>query len=71
MLSKDRLKKDFAKEWKSHYQVALFKEMGFARTEFTKDIQGIILLCRAISHLQCRRAGESITLPYNEPFKAH
>lgn len=31
MLTKENLKKEFAKEWKKHYEVELFKEKGFER----------------------------------------
>jgi len=31
MFTKDSLRKDFAREWKKHYQVKLFKDMGFHR----------------------------------------
>jgi alanyl-tRNA synthetase len=31
MFTKDSLRKDFARDWKKHYQVKLFKDMGFHR----------------------------------------
>ncbi len=31
MLTKDSLKKEFAKNWKKHYQIKIFKDMGFNR----------------------------------------
>ena len=33
MLTKEGLKKEFARQWKKHYQVALFREKGFVRKE--------------------------------------
>jgi len=33
MLTKERLGKEFAKDWKRHYQVKLFKQKGFMRKE--------------------------------------
>jgi alanyl-tRNA synthetase len=31
MFTKDSLKKDFARDWKKHYQIKLFRDMGFQR----------------------------------------
>jgi alanyl-tRNA synthetase len=36
MFTKESLKKDFAKNWKRHYQVEIFKEKGFVRTSCPK-----------------------------------
>ncbi len=31
MFTKESLKKDFAKDWKKHYQAEIFREKGFVR----------------------------------------
>ena len=36
MFTKDSLRKDFAREWKKHYQVKLFKDLGFERKTCAK-----------------------------------
>ena len=36
MLTKERLKQEFAKQWKRHYQIELFDQKGFVRKECPK-----------------------------------
>lgn len=36
MFTKDSLRKEFAKNWKKHYQIKLFKDMGFERKRCKK-----------------------------------